>query len=315
MKVHPFAAIYPMIPADEMEALAADIAENGLLHPLEFARIDGEEVLIDGRNRLAACELAKVEPAFVEYQGPTDDDAIGAYILALNNNRRHMNQGQRALTHARLAPEGRKRGPNGGVSGHNGQNLEPSVTTLKRARVVLKWAPDLVDGVMAGEEPLASAYTEAARRKRVARDKAAREQAAQAAVAQRLAEETASEDEKVERDAAEMRALKAQWRAELRAECPELAEAEQSGVVTLEYAREEMQRRMEKRKSMCVTWKLCFEKLRQFHTGFSATFELENVAEYWHSVSNREEAAGNIGALTFMRDFCDQVLREFVENG
>jgi ParB-like nuclease domain len=60
MKVHPAADIFPMLSDEELQDLDADIRENGLIHPI-VTHADGE-VLIDGRSRLAACKIARVEP-------------------------------------------------------------------------------------------------------------------------------------------------------------------------------------------------------------------------------------------------------------
>ncbi len=49
--VHPVAELFPMLGADDLAELAADIAERGLLHPIV---LDADGRLLDGRNRLAA---------------------------------------------------------------------------------------------------------------------------------------------------------------------------------------------------------------------------------------------------------------------
>jgi ParB-like chromosome segregation protein Spo0J len=48
-------------PPEDLNALAADIKKNGLLHAIV---IDDTGMLIDGRMRLAACEIADVEPTY-----------------------------------------------------------------------------------------------------------------------------------------------------------------------------------------------------------------------------------------------------------
>jgi ParB-like nuclease domain len=50
----------------ELADLAEDIATNGLVHPIV---VDADGALIDGRNRLRACEIAGVEPAFQQLNG------------------------------------------------------------------------------------------------------------------------------------------------------------------------------------------------------------------------------------------------------
>ncbi|MGI8515375.1 MAG: ParB/RepB/Spo0J family partition protein [Acidimicrobiia bacterium] len=95
LEVHPVAAAFPMLADDELQALAGDIAANGLRQPIV---IQGG-VLIDGRNRLRACELAGVEPTAVELAADVDPVA---FILSANLARRHMSKGQQALALARV---------------------------------------------------------------------------------------------------------------------------------------------------------------------------------------------------------------------
>lgn len=94
-ETHPIADIFPMLPPDELQRLADDIASRGLLDPVVLL----DDMVLDGRNRYAACLLAKVTPDFVEFTG---DDALG-YVIAKNLHRRHMNESQRAAVAAKLA--------------------------------------------------------------------------------------------------------------------------------------------------------------------------------------------------------------------
>lgn len=75
---HPLANLFPLLHGADLEALAEDIGHNGLQHPVIL--FDGK--VLDGRNRLAACKLAGVEPRFDEFNG-TDDEAL-AFVLSLN---------------------------------------------------------------------------------------------------------------------------------------------------------------------------------------------------------------------------------------
>ena len=52
---------------DHIDALAVDIREHGLRQSI----IIFEGQVLDGRNRLAACELAEVEPTFETFQEGT----------------------------------------------------------------------------------------------------------------------------------------------------------------------------------------------------------------------------------------------------
>jgi hypothetical protein len=79
LAVHPAADIFPMMTDDELQELAADIAENGLQVPIVLDHTG--KVLIDGRNRLEACKIAQVEPQFETLPESTD---IVAFIISIN---------------------------------------------------------------------------------------------------------------------------------------------------------------------------------------------------------------------------------------
>jgi len=138
MEVHPLAALFPMMTDDELQDLADDIRENGLLHPIV---LDADGVLIDGRNRLRACEMAGVDPQFSELNG---HDAVG-YIMSANIARRQMTKGAIAMVVAKAYPER-----------HQGTSLKIKEVgmvnpgRLSTARTVIQYAPWLVDQVIAG---------------------------------------------------------------------------------------------------------------------------------------------------------------------
>jgi hypothetical protein len=79
----------------EFEELVADIAKNGLHHPIVLY----EQKILDGRNRYLACKQAAIEPRFTEYPG---DDAAGD-VVSINLRRRHLNESQRGMIAAKLA--------------------------------------------------------------------------------------------------------------------------------------------------------------------------------------------------------------------
>jgi hypothetical protein len=93
-ELHPACAMWPQMPDDEIDAMAADIKARGLEHPIVLI---GDEIL-DGRNRAMACEKIGIEPATEAYVG---DDPI-AYTISVNLNRRHLTVGQRALIAAEI---------------------------------------------------------------------------------------------------------------------------------------------------------------------------------------------------------------------
>jgi len=101
LSFHEYAQLFPMLPREELDALADDIKINGLLEAITL--YDGE--VLDGRNRYVACKAAAVIPRFEQYTG---DDPL-AFVISKNLHRRHLTAGQRAAIAARMAnmPVGR----------------------------------------------------------------------------------------------------------------------------------------------------------------------------------------------------------------
>src|SRR4051812_41618555 len=97
IQIHPLAALFPMMTDEELAELADDIKENGLIHPIV---LDSDGVLIDGRNRLRACEIAEVAPTFTALNG---HDAA-AFIVSANLERRNLTKGQQAVALAMIYP-------------------------------------------------------------------------------------------------------------------------------------------------------------------------------------------------------------------
>jgi hypothetical protein len=94
--VHPAAGAFPLMSPDELRQLADDIATNGLVHPIVRNAVG---VILDGRNRLRACEIAGIEPRYEQFKGT---DAT-AFIVSTNLVRRHLSESQRAMVAAKLA--------------------------------------------------------------------------------------------------------------------------------------------------------------------------------------------------------------------
>lgn len=86
--IHPAANLFPMLSEKELRELADDIKAHGLLNSIVL--LDGK--VLDGRNRLAACDMAGVEPRTEEYRGTTPVE----YVLAANLKRRHLTASQKA---------------------------------------------------------------------------------------------------------------------------------------------------------------------------------------------------------------------------
>ncbi len=103
MDFHPIADLFPLLAGADLDALADDIRDNGLLHPI--VRHGGK--ILDGRNRFRACGLAGVEPRFVDFDGP---DPL-AFVVSANLHRRHLNESQRGMVAAKVATMTRGRQP------------------------------------------------------------------------------------------------------------------------------------------------------------------------------------------------------------
>lgn len=98
-KYHPVAELFPLMDGNDLAQLVADIREHGLLEPIVMA--DG--MVLDGRNRLRACELAEVEPVFVDWvpDGMTPTE----WVISKNLHRRHLTTPQRAALALDLLPK------------------------------------------------------------------------------------------------------------------------------------------------------------------------------------------------------------------
>jgi protein gp37/ParB-like chromosome segregation protein Spo0J len=94
LKIHPTAARFPAIPADEFEQLVEDVKAHGLRQPIVLTADSG--TLVDGINRSRACEKAGVEPKYrMLPKSYTETDIIN-FIVGANLRRRDLNPGQRS---------------------------------------------------------------------------------------------------------------------------------------------------------------------------------------------------------------------------
>ena len=94
---HKLANLFPLLEGKELDALAQDIFANGLREPITLYK----KQILDGRNRYAACELAKVKPTFKEFDG--DESKLLEFVVSANLRRRHLNESQRAMIAASVA--------------------------------------------------------------------------------------------------------------------------------------------------------------------------------------------------------------------
>lgn len=170
MRPHPAAALFPLVPDAELRELVEDIRAHGVRQPVVTYR--GE--LLDGRNRIRACDLIGFDPPSVEYEG---SDPVG-FVISANLRRRHMDDGQRAMVAARLAnlKSGQRADQAAQICAgvDSGSEALPPVVTqtqaadllgvsrrsVQHARVVIEHgAPELVAAVEQGEASVSAAAT------------------------------------------------------------------------------------------------------------------------------------------------------------
>lgn len=163
---HPACLAFPLLPEAELKELAADIKLRGLLNPVVLY----QGKVLDGRNRLAACEKAGVEPRFVEWEGegsPTE------WVIATNLIRRQLTASQRAVVAVDLLPvlereakerqrRSRGRGKKGGkeLPANSGKGKASQVAAriaktnrqyVQDAKAIKESAPEVLEKIRAGE--------------------------------------------------------------------------------------------------------------------------------------------------------------------
>lgn len=156
-EIHPAAAVWPMMSPDELRVLAEDIKANGLRQPIALTP-DGK--LLAGRNRLAACEIAGVEPTT-----RVEDGDPFAYVLSENRVRGHYSTPQLAMATALvLTQQGKRRNgrwARGSVPTLDSQSKTTWSQAMALAGTVLDEVPELGLAVVAGTTSLDAAYTTA----------------------------------------------------------------------------------------------------------------------------------------------------------
>ncbi len=100
-KAHPAANLFPMLSDYKLDEMSADIKANGLHDPIILTH-DGE--VLDGRNRLVACQRAEVEPDFEYWNRADDNISPTAWVISKNLHRRHLTPSQAAMVAADSLP-------------------------------------------------------------------------------------------------------------------------------------------------------------------------------------------------------------------
>lgn len=169
VSIHPAAELFPLLEGPDFDALVADIREHGLREP---GKRDPEGRLLDGRNRMRACEIAGIPFDVVEVDLNGSDPV--AYVVSMNVKRRNLTAGQRAIAAAhawellRTSPVRGK----GRTAARLAADFGIGRESVERARALVAKAPDLAERVKGGGQ-LSEAYDDYLRRE--GRDKTTRE--------------------------------------------------------------------------------------------------------------------------------------------
>ena len=189
MKIHPIADKFPLLKGAEFQQMVESIRDSGL----RDAIVTWRGRVIDGRNRLRACEAAGVTPRFEEGDFASEHEVL-RFIIDMNIVRRQLTAGQLAMLGEELRPgleveakERQRLGQEKGRQTRHGKNnlvssevvrnqnksdrKEPGnvnaqiglavgvgAGTVAVASKVKKSAPELVDKVISGEMSLNAAY-------------------------------------------------------------------------------------------------------------------------------------------------------------
>ena len=94
--IHPAAELFPMMSEEQYCQLKEDIRVNGQCEDI----VVWKGLLVDGRNRLRACDELGIEPHIAELMDETDPVT---YVISHNLHRRHLTTAQRAMVADRLA--------------------------------------------------------------------------------------------------------------------------------------------------------------------------------------------------------------------
>lgn len=210
--IHSLCAMWPKLPLEELQSLADDINEHGLQNPIIIAA-SGD--LIDGRNRLDACDMADVEPTFIIRDDLDTDEKVAAFIGSANAERRHLTTGQQAAGRAlMLIAQGKRKDGRWAYGTFAGSRESTTETAaLRQCGAVADWT-ELLPRVLAGDIALDDAYRQA---------KAVQEVEQAEELAAKRAEKAAREQAK--RDAEQL--------ADLRTNRTDLAEAVDNGAISL----------------------------------------------------------------------------------
>jgi ParB family chromosome partitioning protein len=162
---HPIAAIFPLLPEQELESLAQDVKIRGVEIPIVLY----EGKILDGRNRYRAAMRVGAHFTTNYYTG----DSPVEYVLSLNLHRRHLSPSQSAAVAVESLPffaaEAKKRQQihggtapgktltanlqevNGTAAAHAAQSVGVSERLVAQAKAVKRDNPELYEEIRRGE--------------------------------------------------------------------------------------------------------------------------------------------------------------------
>jgi hypothetical protein len=158
-KPHALANLFPMMEVAQFDDLLADIAANGVQHPVVLY----EGAVLDGRNRYMAAAEAKVPFPVADYIG---SDPLG-YVISVNLKRRHLSESQRARIAAEIAKLPKGANQHTAIAAPSQAEaavlLNVSQDSIQRAAVVRDHAVPELDALVKAGTVAVSAAAEVAR--------------------------------------------------------------------------------------------------------------------------------------------------------
>lgn len=161
MELHPLCTLFPPASETDFKRLVEDIRLYGLRDPI----LKYEGKVIDGQNRLKACNTLGIQPTFLEYDG----DDILQLVISKNLSRRHLSDSQKASVVAALTNYQNTYQQGGDRKSQNRKVVLKTVEdrsriagvsreTQRKADVVAKYDKSLIQKVSSGEVALNVAF-------------------------------------------------------------------------------------------------------------------------------------------------------------
>jgi hypothetical protein len=96
LKRHGLSAAFFDPPEKELDRMAEDIRDHGLIEPIVTIDVDGERLVLDGWGRYKCCLKAEVEPRFVDFDEMKTGLTPTDFVMSRNMFRKHLTTTQRA---------------------------------------------------------------------------------------------------------------------------------------------------------------------------------------------------------------------------